>query len=70
MPEPETLTVEFTMPSGQRRRVVYESRYPHRGYERREEERRGCQWRTVGSETIAEITVDADMPVAFLEEGP
>lgn len=58
MSKPDTLTIEFTTMGGQRRRLVYESRWPDRGYTRRVEERRGCSWEPLGEETIAELTVD------------
>lgn len=58
MLEPDTLSIEFTTASGQRRRVVYESRWPSRGYMRRVDERRGCSWEPLGEETVAELTID------------
>lgn len=58
MPEPDRLAIEFTTASGQRRRLVYESRWPDRGYTRRVDERRGCSWEPLGEEMVAELTID------------
>lgn len=61
MPDPDTLVIEYTTADGTRRRVTYESRYPQRGYTRREAVRRGCSWEPVGVEPVVELVLDGTL---------
>ena len=60
MSGPPSLAVEYTDESGARYRVVFE-RAANGAWERTEYERRGCEWRAVGSETVTGLSADGQL---------
>lgn len=68
-PEPGTLSVRWTPPRGAPRKMVFEPRSAG-GWERTEKAWTGELWRHAGSEIVADLQVEPQIPASESFPGP